>query len=113
MLKKGDYLKTKTKTQDDVFGTCIYRVDEVGLQAPEKERRAAGVKDGVKCVMLGGSGPAARSGMTVMDSDHAIRMNVKAGITEIIPEAKALVLAGQFQKAKSSKPPSGVREVNW
>ena len=113
MLKKGDCLKTKTKTQGDVFGTVIYRVEEVGLLAPEKARRAAGAKDGVKCVMLGGSGPAARSGMTVLDSVHAIKRNIKAGITEIIPESKAMLLAGQFMKSKSAKPPSGVKEVNW
>ena len=76
-MKKGTLLKVTTKTFEDVCGEVLYEVVETGLLAPEKERKAAGIKDGVKCVMLGGSGPAARPGWTIIDSEDAINRNIK------------------------------------
>ena len=118
MLQVGDCLRVQTKTQDDVFGTVIYRVDEVGLPPPEKERREAGSMDGVKCTMLGGSGPAARPGMTIIDSTKAISRNVKAGITDIISAKEAEVLVGQLAKAGGgldgkAQSATGVVEVDY
>jgi len=114
MLKPGDCLRVKTKTRDDVFGVCVYKVLEVGILPPEKERREAGAMDGVKCVMLGGTGPAARPGMTIMDSTKAISRDVKAGTTEIIKEAEAERVAVQYAKSKDKEAPStGVTEVDW
>lgn len=82
MIQRGTFIKVKTKTQRDVCGTCIYQVVEDGLPAPEPHRK--GELDGVKCTMIGGSGPAARPGWSVMDSVHGINENINAGITEII-----------------------------
>ena len=113
MLKLGNYIRVQTKTQNDVFGVCLYRVDEVGLPAPEKQRRKAGVMDGVKCTMLGGSGPAARAGMTLNDSQAAIAANIKIGITEVISEPTAQALVRQFESATSAIPPGGVVEIDW
>ena len=94
MIKVGDYLKVNTKTLHDVFGTIIYRVEEVGLKSPEKGRENEA--DGVKCLMLGGSGPSARRGMIVLDSEMAISKNIEQGITEIIPEVQAKKLQDYY-----------------
>ena len=92
MLAVGMLLKVKTRTKDDVFGEVVWEVVEVGLPAPEPHRR--GLKDGVKCVMLGGTGPSARKGYTVVDSEDEIRRNIDQGITQIIPsEKRASVVA--------------------
>ena len=114
MLQVGDCLKVKTMTFNDVFGECVYRVDEVGIQPPERERREAGCMDGVKCTLLGGSGAAARPGMTIIDSTKAISANIKAGITEIISAEQAEMIVRRFKKAKDKEMPStGVQEINW
>jgi len=92
MLAVGMLLKVKTRTKDDVFGEVVWEVVEVGLPAPEPHRR--GLKDGIKCVMLGGTGPSARKGYTVVDSEDEIRRNIDQGITQIIPsEKRASVVA--------------------
>jgi len=105
MLEKGTLIRVQTRTKEDVFGDCMYEVVETGLDAPEPERKAAGIKDGVKCVMLGGSGPAARKGFVVIDSDEAIRRNIAEGITEVIPpEKRDEVVAHYDDKAKDGTP---------
>ena len=86
MLNKGDFLKVTTKTLHDVFGICYYEVFEVGLKAPEKGREE--VMDGVKCVMIGGSGPAARLGFVVIDSQMKIAEDIARGVTEIVSKDK-------------------------
>lgn len=86
MLTKGMLIKVKTRTKDDVFGEVVWEVVEVGLSAPEPHRR--NLKDGVRCIMLGGTGPSARKGFMVLDSEDAIRRNIDEGITEIIPFEK-------------------------
>jgi len=118
MLKPGDCLRVQTKTQDDVFGTVIYRVEEVGLPPPERERREAGAMDGVKCTMMGGSGPAARPGLTIMDSTKAISRNVKAGITDIISAEEAERCVAQLSKSGGGvdgrgQSSTGVVEVDY
>lgn len=102
MLSKGTLLRVRTKTLQDVFGEVLYEVTEAGLKAPEKERE--GQMDGVKCVMLGGSGPAARKGYTVLDSEFEIMKNVAAGITTIVPpEQRDKILAMFGDKAKDGQ----------
>jgi len=82
-IEKGMLLKVKTMTHEDVFGDVIWEVAEVGLEAPEKER--SGQMDGIKCVLLGGSGPAARRGFVVIDSESHVLADIEKKITEIIP----------------------------
>ena len=96
MLRKGMILKTKTKTVQDIFGEVLWEITETGLPAPEKER--AGQMDGVKCVMLGGSGRAARKGYTVTDSEAQIEQDIANGITTIVPEANKQALIDHYEK---------------
>ena len=93
-IEKGSLLKVTTKTMDDVFGEVLYEVQEVGLPAPEKER--SGENDGVKCIILGGTGPAARKGFTVIDSEAKISQDVENGITEVRPASEKDVLKSAY-----------------
>ena len=97
MIGKGVFLKTRTKTLNDVFGEVIWEVAETGLKAPEEERK--GAMDGVKCVMIGGTGSAARAGFVVIDSEYRIGLDVSAGITVVIsPEQKDEILGEYGRK---------------
>jgi len=89
MIKTGVYFKAKTTTKDDVFGDCIWRVVEDGLMPPEEERREAH-SDGVKCILIGGTGPAARlkRGLSLRDSVWKINIDISNGTTEIISESE-------------------------
>jgi len=104
MVEKGQVLKVKTTTRNDVFGTCWWEVAETGLQAPEKERRET-ERDGVKCVMLCGTGPSARPGYTVIDSQFRIANDIAAGICQVVPRSS--VPTGK--PSASSNDPEGVR----
>ena len=82
MIEKGTLLRTRTRTLNDVFGEVTWEVVETGLKAPEKERE--GQTDGVRCVMLEGTGPSARKGIEVIDSELQIERDIQAGITKIV-----------------------------
>jgi hypothetical protein len=101
MVEQGQILKVKTETKNDVFGTCWYEVVETGLPSPEKAKREAGVKDGVKCVLLAGSGPAARPGYSVIDSQERITANMKSGVTEVVSRDSLPAGAGKTQAPKA------------
>jgi hypothetical protein len=98
-MKKGSFLKTRTKTMDDVFGEVLWEVTETGLPAPEKERK--GQVDGVKCVMIGGTGPSARKGYTVVDSEAKISLDIAAGITTVISDDKKAQVLAVFSGKKA------------
>ncbi len=110
-MKKGTLLKVRTKTQDDVCGECLYEIIATGLPAPEKNRRAAGETDGVRCRMLGGSGPAARPGWEVQDSEWNIQRDIKNGITSIVPDEQRESAMAQYQGEKTSKSGDPIRSV--
>lgn len=115
MLKKGDCLKVKTKTKDNTFGDVIYIVEEVGMPC---KRKGCGKNDMVKCVMLGGSGPAARPGFVVCDCIELIRKNMADGITEIISQAQAKAIAEHHVTKAVTKQPvakggAGGIEINY
>jgi len=81
----GSFIKVKTKTLEDKFGECVYKI--IG---PEVEVEELGKKvKKVKCVMLGGTGEAARSGMPIWDTFENIERNIDEGITQVIPEDQA------------------------
>jgi len=101
-------LRAQTKTREDVFGDCLYEIDEVGLPAPETDRRKAGEMDGVRCIMLGGSGPAARKGFTVVDSVAHIERDIATGIVEIIPAAKRAGIVAYYDDKKLDGTPRKV-----
>lgn len=85
MIEKGALLRCQTKTRGDVFGDVLWEVVETGLPAPEADRK--GQTDGIKCVMLGGSGPRARTGLTVIDSEWHVKQDIAMGITNEIGRA--------------------------
>lgn len=115
-MKVGDCMRVQTKTLNDVFGVCYYEIEAMGLKAPEAGREEA--MDGVKAVMLGGSGPAARQGMTIIDSEKRINEDIAAGIIEMMPreQAEKLLRATPKQTSKTvgdtPRPPTGVVEMD-
>ena len=82
IIEKGMFLRCKTKTKNDTFGTVLWEILEVGLQAPEKGRGHC--QDGVKAIMLIGSGASAIEGMTVIDSEERIQRDILSGVTKIL-----------------------------
>lgn len=116
MVKAGDCIRVQTRTLEDVFGVCYYEILETGLPAPEKERQ--GEMDGVKALMLGGSGPAAREGLTIIDSQHKIGGEIAAGIIEVMDKERALRLLNATPKQNKApgegveRPPTGVVEID-
>jgi hypothetical protein len=99
MVKVGDVIKVETKTKNNAFGTCYYRI------CNEKNEQNLN-----KCVMLGG-GEAAKIGMAVYDSLERIEQNIEEGITSIVPENEVKQLESAF-KGKEDRPTgtSGVIE---
>jgi len=116
MLKVGDCIRVQTRTLEDVFGVCYYEIVETGLRAPEKGREDQ--NDGVKAVMLGGSGPSAREGITIIDSQHKIGGEIAAGIIEVMDKERAVRLLRATPKQDAvpgegaSRPPTGVVEID-
>jgi hypothetical protein len=110
-MEKGTLLKTKTKTLNDVFGEVVWEVAETGMLAPEPERK--GQMDGVKCVMLGGTGPSARPGFQVLDSEARIQADIAAGITTVVPEAAKAKLMDAFRQRKEGKKCTSGVEVDY
>lgn len=94
MIEQGMLLKVKTTTKDDAFGDVVYEVTEVGLPAPEKERK--GENDGLRCVIIGGSGKSARKGFVVIDSEAKVQQDVENGITEVLPASQKDVMAAAY-----------------
>ena len=102
-IEKGMLLRVQTRTKEDVFGECLYEVKATGLVTPDTPK--TGVSDGVTCEMLGGSGPAARKGFTVQDSEAAILKNIQEGITSIVPDdQRAAIVARYDDKSKDGTP---------
>lgn len=119
MLNVGNCIKVKTQTNDDTFGTCFYEIVATGLPAPEKGREKE--MDGIKALMLGGSGPAAREGITVYDSQWKLEMQISEGIVEVLPNKQAaLKMIAQQPKSNAGtpfdgatpRPPTGVMEID-
>lgn len=101
MITVGMLLKVKTKTLQDVFGECVYEVAETGLPAREPHRK--GMKDWVKCVMLGGSGPSARKGYVLFDSEADISQWVADGIVQILPSSKKAEIIAYYEAVENAK----------
>ena len=96
MIEKGMFLKCKTNTKNDLFGTVFWEVQETGLKAPELER--GDQKDGIKVIMLGGSGPSARAGMVCIDSEWHIQRDISAGITQVFTADKREEIISQMTR---------------
>lgn len=100
LVSKGTIIHVRTRTKHDTFGECFYEIVEDGLQAPEKGRENE--RDGVKAVMLGGTGPSARQGMVVHDSASQIERDIAAGITTIVSSDKKAEIVRRFARDTSS-----------
>lgn len=99
MLKKGNCIKVKTITTEDVFGECVYQVVETGIRCPECHGQ-----DGIKFIMLGGSGPAARPGYPVIDCTERIRRDLAKGITRILTDAEAKAALAHYAASGAVSP---------
>ena len=84
MLNVGDYIKVKTQTKDDVFGECVYKVVKTGLKCPECKG-----DDAIHFVMIGGTGPSACAGRTIVDCPQKIGREMQKGITVVLSPAQA------------------------
>jgi len=110
-MEKGTLLKTKTKTLNDVFGEVVWEVVETGLPAPEKERK--GQMDGVRCEMVGGTGPSARAGFQVLDSEARIMDDIASGVTNVVPVSERERVLNMFRKQKDGNRCARGLDVNW
>ena len=117
MLKAGDCIRVQTKTLQDVFGVCFYEIMEAGIMAPEKGREKE--MDGIKARMLGGSGPSAREGLIIIDSQFKIDKEIASGIIEVMGKEQAKRLLQVTPKRKSgvpgegsARPSTGVMEID-
>ena len=99
-IKEGVYFSCQTRTQGDTFGDCIWKVIESGLNNP-----LTGKPDGtgVKCKLLGGSGPAASSGRVVMDTVDSILSGIEAGTNNIISPERATELEEYYADGDNKK----------
>ena len=96
-LEAGMLLRVQTKTKDDVFGNCLWNLEAVGLEIKSAENPSKTVNNGVKCVLLGGSGPAARAGYSVLDTEPRILADIQTGISEIVSEAEKVRIMANFK----------------
>lgn len=108
MIAQGTFLRVRTKTKDDVFGEVIFEVVEVGLPC-----RVCGGEDALKCVMLGGTGKAARPGYLVHDCEKVVTGNIASGQTQVVPENQARAFAAASRKtgAGPSRASTGCIEI--
>ena len=104
MITVGMLFKVKTKTLQDVFGECVYEVVETGLPAREPHRK--GMKDWIKCVMLGGSGPSAHAGLVLFDSEADINQWIADGVVQILPSSKKAEIVAYYKAVEDSKRPT-------
>jgi hypothetical protein len=115
-LKVGDCIRVQTKTRDDVFGVCFYEILETEIKPPERGREKE--TDGIKAVMLGGSGPAAREGVVIYDSWLKISQEIKSGIVEVMSKGMAEKLLADTPKSSQkpgdhvARPSTGVMELD-
>lgn len=102
MITKGMLLKAKTKTAGDVYGDVTWEVAEVGVST----KRGA---DGVKLVMLGGTGSSARKGVTIIDTESHILAQMASGVVSIVPESRKASIEAFYADKKSdgSRRPAG------
>jgi len=117
MLQVGQFIQVQTKTRDDIFGDCIYEVLETGLPAPQRARREAGMMDGIRCRLLGGSGPSAmaRAGTEIVDSQEKIGQEMEQGITKLVTPEHAERLRDHYETKVSDKgtpSPGGIMEMD-
>jgi len=104
-LEIGMLLRVQTKTKEDMFGDCLWQIEEVGLAIQKPGNPEEIVNEGVKCLLLGGSGPSAQSGRTVVDSELKIQSEIRSGISEIVSDAqKAGIVAFYNGKPKPGSP---------
>ena len=76
-----------------------------------------GKMDGVKTMMLGGSGPSARPGIAIIDSQEKLASEIASGIIEVMDKGRANVLLKSTQKKGSgidnvNRPATGVVEMD-
>jgi len=104
MIDKGTLLrvKTKTKAAENPFGDCLYEVDQVSLEIRDSADPKRTRKDGVRCVMLGGTGPSARKGFVVIDTAEKIQKDIKDGTTEVVPASQREGILGFYKGGAKS-----------
>ena len=105
-MKKGTFIKVKTITKNDVFGTCIYEITETDMPCPYCKGQ-----DGLRAVMLGGTGPSARAGLVIGDCEKKIQQDIAKGITQQIPANQAQAMKSFYESASAGRPGSGGIEV--
>lgn len=117
MLEVGQCIRVQTRTLQDVFGICFYEILEVGIKSPEPGREKE--MDGIKALMLGGSGPSARPGIVLHDSWMKISAEIRSGIIEIMSKEVADKLLASTPKQvptggtpdETPRPNTGVVEL--
>ena len=84
-VQVGDCIEVKTRTLEDAFGTCVYKI--VGPTVEKEEQGCT--KQLTKCIMLESSRQPNASGMEIWDELSVIDNNIEEGITRILSPEEA------------------------
>ena len=85
MQARSKFIFVETKTKTGNFGSVLYIIEQEGLPCT-----VCGQTDGVKCVMVGGTGPSAVRGRVVYDCQKEIEKNMQSGVTKPVENEEEL-----------------------
>ena len=109
-MKCGDCFKVETKTRNDVFGTVVYRVEHMGVDCPVSD---CDKQDGMKLMMLGGSGPSAHPGRVIYDCQKAVEVLLASPKAQCVDSALAERMVASYEQKKTGLGgPGGMRELS-
>jgi hypothetical protein len=93
-LEVGTVYLCHTKTE--LYGTCMWKVLEVGLPAPESWRE--GEMDGIYAELISGTGPSVQVGKKMKDSEARIAHDISKGVIKIIEGVDTSVMVKRCAK---------------
>jgi len=105
MLTVGQCVTCVTKTRNDTFGTVTYEVVAVNLPCGKK---GCGKDDAIRFIMLGGTGPAARKGITLQECKSHVEQLMKEGKVRVVPGS----VKTHYENAKKNERPGKVIELD-
>jgi len=76
----GRYILVKTNTKNNTFGDCVYKI----TGDIEDVEELGTTNSMIKCIMVGGTGPAARSGFEVWDKLSDLENAIQEGKTHTL-----------------------------
>lgn len=100
MFQKGQYIKVKTKTLEDVFGECVFKILGTGFPCPHCDNKPL---HGVKFEMIGGTGPSARKGIVIVDCGVQRWKMFEEGKIQLVDKTVAESMERKSETKKAAK----------